>query len=127
LVLAARPRILVADDDVPARTALCHMLRRRFDIVEASDGTDVVARIEAGETFDALLLDLEMPNLDGRQTLERLAVVAPALAARTLVVTGGSCDPALRQWLSELPPGRVHEKPVDVAVLVAAIEALLGP
>jgi CheY-like chemotaxis protein len=65
LVVAARPRILVADDDIHVRRGLSLQLRRPFDIEEASDGADVIVRIEAGETFDALLLDLEMPNLDG--------------------------------------------------------------
>jgi CheY-like chemotaxis protein len=120
-----RPRILVADDDAAVRAGVCRLLGRRYDLAEASEGSEVIARVEAGETFDAILLDLEMPVLDGRRTLERLRVIAPELARRTLIVTGGATTEGLQRWLSELPSNRVLWKPVELARLVVAVEGLL--
>jgi CheY-like chemotaxis protein len=67
----------VADDDPAVRESLCRGLRRYFEVEEVGDGVDVVARVEAGKTFAAIIMDLEMPLLDGRRTLERLAAIAP--------------------------------------------------
>jgi CheY-like chemotaxis protein len=50
----ARPRVLVADDDALVRRWLCRSLRFRYDVAEAGDGTEVIARVEAGERFDVV-------------------------------------------------------------------------
>jgi DNA-binding NarL/FixJ family response regulator len=73
-------------------------------------------------------MDLEMPNMNGRQALEKLAVIAPELARRTILVTGGSSTREMQEWLSELPPDCVRMKPVNVASLMVSLDAILaGP
>jgi two-component system LytT family response regulator len=60
-------RVIVADDERPARSYLTSMLRRRpdIDIVgEAETGVEAVALIER-ERPDLAFLDLQMPELDG--------------------------------------------------------------
>lgn len=121
----AIPRILIADDDRAVRGVFSRLLRRRYDVQEARDGAEVIARIEAGEMFDALLLDLEMPRMNGRRTFEALGVLSPTLARRTLVVTAGATSAGLQKWLNELPPGRVLLKPFGMATLFVTIERLL--
>jgi two-component system LytT family response regulator len=62
-----RMRVIVADDERPARSYLTSMLRRRPDIEivgEAETGVEAVALIE-GERPDLAFLDLQMPELDG--------------------------------------------------------------
>jgi CheY-like chemotaxis protein len=108
------------------RRAFRRLLERTYDVHEAGDGAEVIARVEAGEGFDALVLDLEMPRMNGRRTLEALTVLSPTLARRTLVVTAGATSPGLHEWLSELPPGRVFLKPVERPALIAAIGRLLA-
>jgi two-component system, LytTR family, response regulator len=63
----ARLRVVIADDERPARSFLAALLRSFDDVVivaEAESGTEAVAAIER-ERPDMALLDLQMPELDG--------------------------------------------------------------
>ncbi len=91
----------------------------------AAHGAEVVNRLQTGETFDAIVMDVEMPIMDGRRALAMLETFMPAMAARTVFVTGGARTPELARWLDELPQGRVHLKPVDIVLLVESLSALI--
>jgi two-component system, LytTR family, response regulator len=65
--MSARLRVVIADDERPARSFLAALLRSFDDVVivaEAASGTEAVAAIER-EHPDLALLDLHMPELDG--------------------------------------------------------------
>ena len=60
-------RILIVDDEAPARRKLRDLLRREADVEvvgEAADGVEAVAAIRR-EAPDVVLLDVQMPRLDG--------------------------------------------------------------
>lgn len=72
-------RILIVDDEAPARARLRRLLDGRDDIAaveEAADGIEALARIEAFWP-DALLLDIEMPELSGIELAASLPEPAP--------------------------------------------------
>lgn len=61
------PRVLVVDDDA----ALLRMLRLSFsyagcEVVTAIDGQDAIEKVDSGAHFDVVVLDLQMPRMDGR-------------------------------------------------------------
>lgn len=65
-------RILVADDSLVVRTIVCDQLEEEgCEVVEAVDGDTALAECAAFHP-DAILLDIEMPGLDGHQVLARL-------------------------------------------------------
>ena len=67
-------RIVVADDHPVVRDGLIAMLQTQSDfevIGEAGDGAEALHMV-AEHTPDVLLLDLEMPHIDGIETLQRL-------------------------------------------------------
>src|SRR5512144_1019945 len=63
----ARLRVLVADDEAPARRVLARLLAAHDDIdvvAECADGWSAVERI-AAERPELIFLDVKMPELDG--------------------------------------------------------------
>ena len=88
----AKIRILVADDHPMLREGLVSVLETQQDLEvvgEASDGEEALSLAESLSP-DVILLDLEMPNLDGVGTLERLT--ENDSTARTLVFTAYDND-----------------------------------
>jgi len=81
--MSARLRVVVADDERPARSFLIALLRSFDDVTvvgEAASGKEVVALIEK-EQPDFALLDLQMPELDGIGVVRTLKKTAMPLIA----------------------------------------------
>ncbi|MFL5044086.1 MAG: PP2C family protein-serine/threonine phosphatase [Xanthobacteraceae bacterium] len=76
--IAERPRILVVDDNDDNRYTLTLYLELEgyTNIETAQDGEEAIARLKA-ERFDLVLLDLQMPKVDGYQVLAWLKGEAP--------------------------------------------------
>lgn len=88
----ARIRILVADDHPIVREGLVAILETQpdFDVVgEAANGGEAV-RLATALAPDILLLDLEMPELDGVEVLRRVRVQCPS--TRVLIFTAFDTD-----------------------------------
>jgi putative two-component system response regulator len=87
-------KILVADDDVIVRTAVSKILEMFGHQVDtAVDGREVVDRVN--ETYDVVILDINMPGMDGFETvgeLNRLALDIPVL----FLTGAGSMDYAVK-------------------------------
>ncbi len=85
-------RILVADDHPMLREGLVTVLSTQpdFEVVgEAADGSETV-RLAERQKPDVILLDLEMPNLDGVATLEKLRNIGSE--TRIIVFTAYDTD-----------------------------------
>jgi two-component system cell cycle sensor histidine kinase/response regulator CckA len=66
--------IMVVDDEEAVRKLATHLLERRgFRVLSAADGTEAI-RLYGAHTgaIAAVLLDMNMPHLDGLETLVRL-------------------------------------------------------
>jgi two-component system chemotaxis sensor kinase CheA len=64
-LIVAKPKILLCDDSIPIRTQLKRILEGYgYDVVTAVDGADGFNKLRM-ETFDAVVSDVQMPNLDG--------------------------------------------------------------
>jgi CheY-like chemotaxis protein len=76
---------LVADDHPPSVELACYLLESAgFEVVAAENGADAIALARARRP-NVILLDLDLPVLNGCQVRDRLAA-DPALAAIPLVV-----------------------------------------
>jgi CheY-like chemotaxis protein len=119
-------RVLVVDDEPLFCHAMARMIGDDHDVVTLGDAREALRRIAAGERFDAIFADLVMPGMSGVEFHDALARVAPELAARMRVVTGGAFTPGGAEFLARMS-GRVLEKPVVPADVRAALAAALGP
>ena len=125
-------RILVADDHPMLREGLVAVLSTQpdFDIIgEAADGAEVVRLAEALRP-DVILLDLEMPDVDGVAALEGLRDAVSA--ARTVVFTAYDTDERILRSLRAgargyLLKGASRQEIFDAVRTVHAGGSLLEP
>ena len=66
-----RRKVLLVDDDVALRTSLAEQLAVDYDTAEAGTGSDALA-VAKSEPFDAILLDIGLPDTDGRQVCRKM-------------------------------------------------------
>lgn len=65
-------RVLAVDDERNIRESICRLLELEgIESAMAADGREAAARL-AEEAFDAVVLDLKMPIMDGQQLLEQI-------------------------------------------------------
>jgi two-component system CheB/CheR fusion protein len=113
-------RILLADDNVDASWSLASLMRLGGHSVElAADGAQALARLEEGG-FDAAVLDIGMPGIDGYQ-LARLARCAAWGERLALVAATGWGQISDRLHALEAGFDEHLTKPITAEALLAAI------
>ena len=118
-----RYRVLVVDDEEPIRRLVVRMLGRAgFDAVEATDGQDAIEQLDAGP-FDALVLDLMMPRVDGFGVVSHLIDTQPRMMEKTVVITAFPKN-AARERLHHLCS--IISKPFDNSELVQLVQERVG-
>jgi chemosensory pili system protein ChpA (sensor histidine kinase/response regulator) len=121
---AARPRILVADDSVTVRRALEAMLTREgYEVRTAPDGMAAL-QLLLSEPPALLVLDIEMPRLDGFELLNILRAHPEFAAVRVVVLTTRSAGKH-REYAEQLGVHAVLGKPVPDDVLLAVVREQL--
>lgn len=123
---ASGPLILVADDDASIVELLETRLRiAGYATVHARDGWEAVHRaIEARPR--AMLLDINMPGLDGFQVLETLREGARPLDAATMMLTARHSQTDVTRAVS-LGVRDFMSKPFEDRVLLARVARLMTP
>ena len=78
--LGAGLRVLLVDDEANIRDSTRHLLESMGCQVDlACDGAEALEKLDSGEAFSIMVLDLMMPRMDGRQTLAALKQDHPDL------------------------------------------------
>lgn len=117
---AGRLRLLLVDDEPAICRSLEILWRDEHDVVSSTRATEALAKVAAGESFDVILCDLMMAEMNGMQLYEALRERNPRLARRVLFLTGGAFTPASQEFLEQVPNLRV-DKPFDLKVLDEAM------
>lgn len=120
-----QPRLLLVDDIADNRAVLARRFQRRgFEIIEADGGISALALIEE-QSFDLVLLDVMMPDVDGLEVLRRIREQHSAVALPVIMVTAKSQSEDVVQAL-ELGANDYVMKPVDFAVAFARATTQIG-
>jgi len=122
----ASERILVADDDATSRKLLARILSSAgFSSTQAADGIEALKKLHA-ETPSLLLLDFDMPGMDGAQVLKQLRQDSDASIAQipTIMLTGHGGEESEVSCL-EAGADDFVTKPINQAVLRARIDTQL--
>ncbi|WP_293873773.1 MULTISPECIES: cell cycle two-component system response regulator CpdR [unclassified Sphingomonas] len=111
-------RILLAEDDQVMREYLTRALERAGYAVSAVDrGTAAIPLLET-ESFDLLLTDIVMPEMDGIELARRAGEMVPGL--RVMFITGFAA--VTLKAGREMPNARVLSKPFHLRDLVAEVD-----
>jgi DNA-binding response OmpR family regulator len=116
--------VLVVEDDPAIRRLVTMVLQRHgYRIDTAADGLEAVIKLGVSE-YDAIVLDLMMPNLDGFTFLNTLAENQPERLCKVIVTSAAS--PAVIRERMKGGPFRLLPKPFDINELVAAVHACVA-
>jgi diguanylate cyclase (GGDEF)-like protein len=121
-MIRARPRLLVVDDVDDNRSVLVRRFEKRdFDVVEAEGGARALELIAAG-SFDAVLLDVIMPEVSGLDVLRKARLHHSPESLPIIMVTANSQSADIVEALG-MGANDYVVKPVNFAVAFARVEA----
>ncbi|WP_018232214.1 hybrid sensor histidine kinase/response regulator [Thioalkalivibrio thiocyanodenitrificans] len=119
-----RGRMLLADDDDTAGAFVEELLRGwGLTVARAHDGVEAREMLEAGEAFDAALLDRAMPGLSGLEVAAWARDHRPDLP---VVLYTGYSEDLPRHTLEGAGIRALVHKPVDIHVLWRVLRDVLG-
>lgn len=115
-------RVLVVEDDLHIADLIClHLRDEQFEVVHCADGDEGMRLLQQG-SWDALILDLMLPGVDGLEICRR----ARAMARYTPIIITSARSSELHRILGlELGADDYLAKPFSMLELVARVKALL--
>jgi DNA-binding response OmpR family regulator len=120
--MARKRRLLIVDDDEEVRELLEQHFRDQFAVSLAADGADAIEIVlRDREGFDVVVVDLEMPRMDGATFVEELrhhGVCVPILIVSASPEAAGQAQRVRAQFLA---------KPFELPQLRGRVENLLSP
>jgi DNA-binding NtrC family response regulator len=116
------PRVLVVDDEALIRWSVCESLAARgMTVSQASDGASAARSIEgAGHTFDVVVLDLRLPDVNDLSLLAKVRSLSPE--SRVIVMTAFG-TPEMAAKAVALGASRIISKPFELDDLAALVDA----
>ena len=119
----AKATILVVDDS-PAMLRYLRLILEidSYQVETVSNGADALLRIRQGYSPAIVLLDLQMPGMDGLKTLQCLLKLQPDL---NVIMCSGVDDPGQVRRATLLGAKAYLTKPVQRLYLSAAVERCL--
>lgn len=117
-------RILLVDDAVDERDAIARFLETEgADVAVAGDGAEALNALRADPRRCLILLDLEMPGMDGREFRRRQRLSSTMAFIPVVVVSG---LPNLAAATRGMATRAELRKPVGLALLLRAVGAHCG-
>ncbi len=116
--------VLIADDSVYIRQSVLQVLTHAgYDVLEARDGLEALERL-LSSSIDVLLLDIEMPNLNGYELLNIIRANPQFARLKVIMLTSRSSEKH-RHHAQELGSHAYLTKPCPQDVLLATIQSVL--
>jgi CheY-like chemotaxis protein len=114
-------RVLLVDDD----ESICRSVTRTldaFDVTCEPDPVRLLHRLQAGEVYDAIILDQQMPTMNGTQLYGQVVKRFPQAAARLAFMTGTTDESELKRLRAFGRP--LLSKPYSVETLRQLVATL---
>ena len=116
---AKRSRVLLVDDEQNFTRVLSKRMKvREFDTTTAYDGKGALELVES-EKPDVVVLDLNMPGIDGMEILKRIKTEHPKI--EVIILTGHGSEEK-EQLAIKIGAFAFLQKPIDINMLVKTVE-----
>jgi CheY-like chemotaxis protein len=121
-VVNSRPlRLLVVDDIAENRTLLSRLFGKSgYEIAQADGGAAALNLIEQ-QSFDAVLLDIVMPGMDGIEVLKRIRKAHSQFNLPVIMVSGRSASDDI-SLARDLGANDFITKPIDFSTALACVQ-----
>jgi len=117
-------RVLLVDDDIELLLTWQELLQaHNFETSTAENGTQAL-RLMQDQEVDAILCDLDMPELSGDLLYSAVGRAWPNLQERFIFITGNAGNPTYENFLQSTR-APVLSKPLSVDVLLEKLQAVL--
>ncbi|HEY7577534.1 MAG TPA: ATP-binding protein [Acetobacteraceae bacterium] len=119
-------RILVVEDDRVNQSLLAAGLSRRgFSTFVANDGDEAV-RLASHDSFDAILMDIQMPHRDGFEATQKIRAMSGRVASIPIIALTGLKGAVMRKRCVESGFTAVLEKPINLDRLESTLRRWLA-
>jgi len=113
--------ILIIDDDFDVGESLQTLLKlNNFKVSVVCSGKEGIDKFQTSK-FDAVLLDIKMPKMDGYETFEKLLEIDPNV--KVFFVTGHSTDNKKFKYCKNHGLRGIFIKPIDIPKIIEAINS----
>ena len=125
--LSRRPRVLLAEDHEVNQKVVQLLLGDAAELVIVGDGAQAVSEALAGHGFDVVLMDTQMPVMDGLSAIRRIREEEARLGRGRTPIISLTANAMAHQVRASLEAGADHHlpKPITADALYAAIERML--
>lgn len=113
--------VLLVDDDERVLRAGARVLQGRHRVLTARDGQEAIELLSSGSNADVVVLELDVPEVDGIELYEWLEANQPQLAKRVVIATAAQDRERFSEFLRQHPL-TVLSKPFRADALLNAIE-----
>jgi DNA-binding response OmpR family regulator len=115
--MSEKIKVLMVDDEERFRATTKKILKKRgFETIVAASGEEAIERME--ENPDVVILDINMPGMDGHQALKELKRISPETPV--IMLTGHGTKPSASQALTEDAFDYLN-KPCEIDLLTSRI------
>jgi signal transduction histidine kinase len=121
---ANRPSVMIVDDDEGVIRATSRSLREEFTVIVARDGVEATELLSSGSRADAIVLELDLPEMDGRELYGWIRERFPELARKVIVATAAQERKKFREFLSEHKLPVLH-KPLSREGLLTTLRTVI--
>lgn len=129
--MASRSKILLIEDHKPVRILLTNFLKKDFETNSVNDGFEALAWMGKGNIPDLILLDMDLPKIDGATFLSNIKSSGFFKNIPVILITGElDWENVLEPWLDKIKIDLVAEhyikKPFDPNEVKTKILSILN-
>ncbi|MGE5503194.1 MAG: response regulator, partial [Actinomycetota bacterium] len=117
--------LLAEDNPVNQKLVAAYFHRRGHTVKVVGDGQAAVDCLAAGEHFDVVLMDMQMPVMDGLEATRAIRALAPPAGNVPIVAITANAFPEDAQRCLDAGMNEFASKPVDFEMLIRLLERIV--